>query len=99
METHSELADTAGIALDIDQLYASTKKEFSTELKKIPLNSIKGFHIHYHRRVFAVKNEIPWAEVFQMIKGITKDIFIKPVILHKNKVTDVIEFCRKMLLN
>jgi predicted methyltransferase len=39
-----DLKSTAGIVLDIQQLFARTRSHFLDELHVIPVESVKGFH-------------------------------------------------------
>ena len=67
------------------------------ELERIPLEALKGFHIHYRHRVPSLSNEIPWRHAFTKVTNVKNDIIINPEILHKNKVKDAIKFCENML--
>jgi len=86
-----------GIALDIQQLYTVTKKNFLKELEAIPLEALKGFHIHYKHRVPSPSNDIPWRPVFSKIANIKNNAIINPEIHHRNRVNNAIEFCQRML--
>ena len=91
---NSDLQDKVGIILDIQQLYTVTRNKFVDELEIIPLESIKGFHIHHKHRLPTFEDEIPWRIVFrEKINKINGGIIINPEIHHKNKVKAVIDFC------
>jgi len=94
---YPKLERRAGIVLDVQQLYTVTKKNFLRELEMIPLESLKGFHIHYKHGVPNVSDEIPWKQVFCKISEIREHIIINPEIHHKNQVEAAIDFCEKML--
>lgn len=94
---YPSLKNKAGIVLDVQQLFTVTKKNFLRELDLIPLEAIKGFHIHYKHGVPSNSDEIPWKEVFDRIAELKKDILINPEIHHKNKVMNAIKFCEEML--
>jgi len=98
-EHHPHMKNKLGVVLDIQQLYTVTKKNFLEELATVPLEGIKGFHIHYRHRLTDMSNEIPWRQVFDTISSMEHDILINPEIHHKNKVKDTIQFCKRMLGN
>lgn len=86
-----------GIVLDVQQLYTVTKKNFLREFEMIPIEALKGFHIHSKHRVPDLSNEIPWEFVFDRIPNMDGNIIINPEIHHKNKVKDAIKFCEERL--
>jgi len=94
---YPHMEDKMGVVLDVQQLYTSTKKHFLEELKEIPLESIKGFHIHSKHRMPKLSDEIPWRKVFEVISSINHDFIINPEIHHKNKIKETIQFCENML--
>lgn len=96
-EKHPHLKSKVGTVLDVQQLYTVTKKNFMKELEIIPLEAVRGFHIHYKHRVPNPSNEIPWKQIFGRIALVKNDILINPEIHHKNKVKDAIKFCEGML--
>ena len=96
-KNNPELENNVGIVLDIQQLYTVTKKNFINEFGLIPVDALKGFHIHHKHRVPDLSNEIPWNSVFDRILNMENHIIINPEIHHKNKVQDAIKFCEKGL--
>lgn len=94
---YRDLKKKVGIVLDIQQLYTVTKENFQREFEMVPLEALKGFHIHYKHRVPDLSDEIPWKLVFDRISNMKSNIIINPEIHHKNKVKDAIEFCEGML--
>ena len=88
-----DLEKKVGIVLDVQQLYTVTKRNFLREFEIIPIEAIKGFHIHYKHSLPNLSNEIPWEFVFDRISNISDNIIINPEIHHKNKVKDAIKFC------
>jgi len=96
-EKHPQLQSKVGIVLDVQQLYTVTRRKFLKELEIIPLEALKGFHIHHKHRVPNLSNEIPWRQIFDRIAIVKNDILINPEILHKNKVKEAIKFCEGML--
>ncbi len=96
-ENYSQLKENIGIVLDIQQLFTVTKKNFLEELEIIPLEAVKGLHVHYKHQVPDLSNEIPWKNVFARISNIEHQLIINPEILHKNKVRDAIRFCEDLL--
>jgi len=97
IKEYPHIKNKMGVVLDIQQLYTSTKKHFLEELKEIPLESIKGFHIHTKHRKPKLSDEIPWKKVFEIISKINHDVIINPEIHHKNRIKDTIQFCKNML--
>jgi hypothetical protein len=92
-----ELASSAGIVLDVQQLKTVTKNKFAASFSKIPDECLKGFHIHTLHRPLKVTDSIPWKIVFRKIAGLSQDIIINPEIHHNNQVEGVIRFCNEML--
>lgn len=83
--------------LDIQQLSTVTRRKFLSELELIPIDVLKGFHIHYRDRVPDISNEIPWIHVFNLIAEIEEEVLNNPEIHYKNRVGDTIRFCERML--
>jgi len=93
-----ELTGDCGIVLDVQQLYTKTKTDFSAHLREIPLDALKGFHIHrLHRAAPSLTDPIPWLEVFSVIRGIDHPFQINPEVHHLGLVGPTIAFCRTML--
>lgn len=96
-QNYSYLRNSVGIVLDVQQLYTVTKREFLKELEMIPLQALKGFHIHHKHSVPSLSDEIPWKAVFAKIADLRTPVIINPEIHHKNRVEKAIKFCRDML--
>ena len=96
-ENYPDLAGRAGIVLDVQQLYTVKKQAFLDSFDEIPVQALKGFHIHAKHRVPSIDDPVPWQEVFLRIGKISQDIIINPEIHHKRRVFDAIRFCREML--
>ena len=90
-----DLEEKTGIVLDVQQLYTVTKKNFLREFEMIPIEALKGFHIHSKHRTPDLSNEIPWERVFDRISNMNGNTIINPEIHHKNKVKDAIKFCEE----
>ena len=97
MQHNPELADSFGIVLDIQQLSTVTRQNFLSSFHQIPLECLKGFHIHRLHRPPKIGDGILWKEVFEKIADIPHDIIINPEIHHNNQVTGVIGFCEERL--
>jgi len=95
-KNHHDLLKGVGVILDVQQLYTVTKEDFLQEFGLIPLESIKGVHIHYRHRCPDLSNEIPWNVVFAKLQSLKDDLIINTEIHHKNKVKDAIGFCEMM---
>ena len=91
------LVNSFGIVLDIQQLSTVTRENFLSSLDLIPLECLKGFHIHRLHRPPMIGDGIPWPEVFAKISAIRHDVIINPEIHHNNQVAGVIGFCEKMI--
>jgi hypothetical protein len=92
-----KLSDSFGIVLDIQQLSTVTRQNFLPSFYQIPLDCLKGFHIHRLHKPPQTNDGIPWKEVFEKIAAIQHDIIINPEIHHNNQVTGVIGFCEERL--
>jgi len=96
-ENNSELTENFGIVLDIQQLSTVTKQNFLLSLHNIPLDCVKGFHIHRLHRPPKIGDGIPWKVVFDKIASTPHNIVINPEIHHNNQVAGVIGFCKEMI--
>ena len=92
---YPELLQHFGIVLDVQQLYTVTKGKFLVELDAIPMEFVKGFHIHAKHQAPSIDDPIPWEEVFSRIRGIRQDLIINPEVLLMKNVGLTIEFCEK----
>lgn len=86
-----------GIVLDIQQLSTVTRQNFLPSFSQIPIDCLKGFHIHRLHRPPKTGDGIPWKEIFEKIARIPNDIIINPEIHHNNQVAGVIRFCKEMM--
>jgi len=86
-----------GVVLDIQQLKSKTKDNFHREFDLIPLDSLKGFHIHTRHRWPTFNDRIPWRFVFGRISEIKHDFIINPEIHQQKKVQQTINFCEDLL--
>lgn len=93
-QNYPEMRDKIGVVLDVQQLYTVTKNRFLNNLELLPIESIKGLHIHYRHRAPSNSDEIPWKDVFTKVRQIEGDLLINPEIHHKNKVEDAIQFIK-----
>jgi hypothetical protein len=98
-ENDPELMKRFGIVLDIQQLSTVTGQDFLPSFYEIPIDCLKGFHIHRLHKPPKISDGIPWLEVFTQIAGIEHDFIINPEIHHNNQVAGVIGFCKKMIEN
>jgi len=92
---YPELLQHFGIVLDVQQLYTVTKGKFLVELDAIPMEFVKGFHIHAKHQAPSIDDPIPWEEVFSRIRGIRQDLIINPEVLLMKNVGATIGFCEK----
>jgi Xylose isomerase-like TIM barrel len=93
----ADIAPNFGVVLDIQQLFTTTRDKFTEELAAVPIESIKGLHIHRKHGVPSIGDGIPWPTVFDWIRSIPQSIVINPEIHHLNNVPTVIEFCEQQL--
>jgi hypothetical protein len=93
----TDIKNTFGVVLDIQQLYTSTKADFFHQFQDLPLKAIRGLHIHSRHQPPASDDNIPWGFVFERIAQIRGQVLINPEILHKSHVSSAIEFCERML--
>jgi hypothetical protein len=95
--TAPELIDDCGIVLDVQQLYTVTRDRFSRDLAGLPLDAIRAFHVHAKHRAPALRDSIPWPEVFSFMRCIDRNLLINPEVHHLGQVEPTIAFCRAML--
>ena len=92
-----DLKSTAGIILDIQQLFTRTRGSFLDELRAIPIGSVKGLHIQSKHRTPSESDPIPWRDVFSWIKDIPDGIIINPEVHHRKQVHETIQSCEAMM--
>jgi hypothetical protein len=94
-----DLTNNVGIILDIQQLFTSCKSDFNNQIDKIPLDSIKGFHIHRLHRTPKIDDGIDWDSVSNKIKQVEKGKTII-LLLEVHREEDLIKsykFCKEIL--
>ncbi|HOB18000.1 MAG TPA: hypothetical protein PKK74_04820 [Candidatus Methanoculleus thermohydrogenotrophicum] len=96
-DLHPGIAGLTGIALDPGHLHAVAKEDFARSLRKIPPEALKAFHIHSNLRPPSITDEVPWSEVFSVIRGLPERPCIKPLVYQKSRVAEAIAFCEEML--
>jgi hypothetical protein len=94
---HPEVAEQAGIELDVQHLYAAAGADFFSSLRQIPPASLKAFTIHHNLTPPSLQDEIPWSQAFGMIGGLADFPLIKPEVYQKSRVPEAIDFCERML--
>lgn len=94
---YPELLQHFGIVLDVQQLFTVTKGKFLLELDSIPMEFVKGFHIHAKHQAPSVTDPIPWEDVFSRIRGIGHDVIINPEVLLMKNVGATIGFCEERM--
>jgi len=92
---YPDLLQYFGIVLDVQQLFTVTKGKFLVELDAIPMEFVKGFHIHAKHQVPSITDPIPWEKVFSRIRGIGHDVIINPEVLLMKNVGATIGFCEE----
>jgi hypothetical protein len=92
---YPDLLQHFGIVLDVQQLFTVTKGKFLTELDLIPMECIKGFHIHAKHQAPSMVDPIPWNDVFARVRSIQHDFIINPEVLLLKNVAARIRFCEK----
>jgi len=116
-ENDRKLRDEVGIVLDIQTLYTQNRHDlekrkvssvksvaasFLKDLDRIPLEALRGFHIHGHggkaHQIPSEEDALPWKEAFQKITQTDKDIIVNPEVLNKSFVKPTIDFCQMMLM-
>ena len=93
----SSLRDMMGIVLDIQQLFTVTSNKFEKQFNNIPLDSIKGVHIHSRHKSPKLSDTIPWAFVFERLSSISKGLIVNPEVIHRSDVQRTLDFCRNGL--
>ena len=92
-----DMVETAGVVVDIQQLYTAHARKFDQELAKIPVESVKGLHIHSRHRVPKMSDDIPWGTVAEWILELDNLTFINPEIHHGKHIAAAIQFCDRLL--
>jgi len=88
-----------GIILDIQQLYSKTKERFVEEIRTIPHDIIKGFHIHQLHRTPVSEGTIDWSVVREFIHSgkYKSKLHILPEVHHMNQLIETYSFCTDFL--
>lgn len=96
---YPEMKNHVGIILDIQQLFTCCGSKFNNQLDKIPLDCIKGFHIHRLHRTPKPDDGIDWDFVSQKIKTAEKGRLILLLLeVHKeNDLVNSYKFCKNIL--
>jgi hypothetical protein len=94
-----DLEKDVGIILDIQQLFTTCKFDFKYQIDKIPLDSIKGFHIHRLHRTPKKDDGIEWQYVFDKIKTVEmqKTIILLAEVHRENDLIETYKFCKNYL--
>lgn len=99
-KTVPEICDNCGIVLDFSVLFnvARRKKESYEEyLNAVPVEGIKGIHIHKLHHAPSMEDDVPWEMAFEKARSIPHDIFVNPEIHQKNMIPSTIDFCQERL--
>ncbi|MBP2145400.1 hypothetical protein J2129_000854 [Methanofollis sp. W23] len=92
-----DLQASFGCVLDVQQLYTVTKERCFASFDEIPPGFLKGFHIHRKHGAPSLDDPIPWEKIFAKIRTFDQEMIINPEIHHKNRVGEVIGFCRGLV--
>jgi len=98
-QQYPQLQNKLGIVLDVQQLYTVAKKKFLEELELIPLDALRGFHIHTKHGVPTLADSIPWKQVFGLLLETKGRVLVNPEVLHRRQVKHTITFCQEMISN
>jgi hypothetical protein len=91
------LSTAVGIVLDIQQLYTVTREDFERQFSMIPLEAIKGLHVHSRHRTPSLEDRIPWRIVFDRLRKSEAPLIINPEIHHGSSVPAALAFCRSLI--
>ena len=86
-----------GIVLDSSSFIPLPGQNFDDQFSLIPLEAIKGLHIHSKHRTPSFQDKIPWRMVFERIRSSKEPRIINPEIHHGKAVPEAVEFCRNLL--
>lgn len=89
-----------GIVLDFCQLYTSTKLRFMSELQLVPVEAVKGFHVHWRHLQPSLDNPLDWKEAFAFIRhalATNGEAYLLPEVMHSKAVEGTVNFCRMFL--
>ena len=74
-----------------------TGESYEAYLKIVPIDGVKGIHVHTLHRAPSENDEIPWDVAFKKVREISHDFFVNPEIHHPNMVGQTIAFCERMM--
>jgi uncharacterized protein (UPF0276 family) len=96
---YPELANDVGIILDVQQLFTSCKFDFEEQIDKIPLESVKGFHIHRLHKTPKKDDGIGWQHVFNKIgqAEIQRTIILLVEVHREKDLIEAYKFCKNYI--
>jgi len=92
----ADIIDEVGIVLDVQQLYTATRGDFDNQFAQIPLDAIKGVHIHTKHQTPTLEDNIPWRRVFDRLREKSGGLLVNPEVHHSRYVPAAIAFCEKL---
>lgn len=97
VDYEADLRGQVGVVLDVSQFFTVTRASFTAQFEMIPLDALKGLHVHFKHDAPALSDAVPWIQVFDKIKRLNSEVLVNPEVSHKKNVAPTIEFCKKHL--
>ena len=95
VDYEADLRGQVGAALDVSQFYTVTRAAFLAQFERIPLDAIKGLHVHFKHDAPSLSDVVPWTQVFNRLKQLNGELLVNPEVSHKKNIAPTIDFCKK----
>ncbi|MCW4003429.1 MAG: hypothetical protein NWE95_05915 [Candidatus Bathyarchaeota archaeon] len=89
------LRGQVGVVLDVSQFFTVTRAGFEAQLGMIPLDAVKGLHVHFKHVAPSLSDVVPWMKVFDKVKRLNGEVLVNPEVSHRKNVAPTIAFCKK----
>jgi hypothetical protein len=94
VDHEAELRGQLGVVLDVSQFFTVTRAAFLAQFDMIPLEALRGLHVHFKHGAPSLSDAVPWMQVFNKIKWSNGDVLVNPEVSHKKNVAPTIKFCQ-----
>ncbi len=85
-----------GIVLDIPNLLKASGRRLYDELDTLPLDALRGFHLHFHHRSPSPRDGIDWDRIGEVVIRTTNP-FVNPEVFHRSQLEQALSFLRPLL--
>jgi hypothetical protein len=98
VELCPHMTGSSGVVFDASALRRTVSKiDYLASIAAIPMESVKGLHIHCKHQAAAFSNDLPWKEVFAWINGFDHSFFLNPEVHKPEDLVATMRFCRENL--